>query len=99
MIWEHRTTKQHACLFQLANRSRAADTAYIVHKLTSYRAAEFPVLGVLAATVALPLLAGEMVIKRHATELAAICQRIPTLWRQAFDNESQTCLPRAIQNS
>ena len=42
------------------------------------------------------MLTGDLVIERPATQLAAICQRLPALWRQACDKVSQTCLPRVI---
>ena len=47
-------------------------------------------------TGTLPLLTGDLVIERPATQLAAICQRLPALWRQACDEVSHTCLPRVI---
>ena len=42
------------------------------------------------------MLTGDLVIERPATELAAICQRLPALWRQACDEVGHTCLPRVI---
>ena len=40
--------------------------------------------------------AGDLVIERPATEVAAICQRLPVLWRQACDDVSHMCVPRVI---
>ena len=42
------------------------------------------------------LFAAEVRATRHETVLAAICQRLPAIWQQAFDDVSQTCFPRAI---
>ena len=47
-------------------------------------------------TGTLPLLTGDLVIERPATQLAAICQLLPALWRQACDEVGHTCLPRVI---
>ena len=40
--------------------------------------------------------AGDLVIERPATEVAAICQRLPVLWRQACNDMSHACVPRVI---
>ena len=53
----------------------------------------------LVAIAQIPFRAGNLAVKRSVTDITTICQRLPTLWREACAGANHTGVPRVILSS